>query len=203
VITGYPKTLTGPSISGVAAGDIDGDGLYELVASTWDGWVHAWDTPSKVRPGKADWALRGVNARNTGVFGDKLGKETLVADTYEIAQPTGGTVNLTLDAGPSHANRYYLILGSVTGTDPGFPLPGGYATLPLNWDVFTDFVLAFLNTPAFTGFLGTLDGSGRAAAQINAPPLPPATIGVILYFAYCLNNPFDFASNPVEIEIIS
>ncbi|MHC4946270.1 MAG: hypothetical protein ACYTG7_24925 [Planctomycetota bacterium] len=48
LITGYPKTMTSPSISGVAAGDIDDDGLFELVAATWNGWVYAWDTPSAV-----------------------------------------------------------------------------------------------------------------------------------------------------------
>jgi len=65
---GFPKTLTGPSISGVAAGDIDGDDLYELVAVTWDGWAHAWDTDGSVISGLADWPMRGIDPRNTGVF---------------------------------------------------------------------------------------------------------------------------------------
>ncbi len=68
LIPGYPLSMAGPSISGVAAGDIDDDGLFELVAATWDGWVYAWDTTGEVRPGRADWPLRNVDARNTGVF---------------------------------------------------------------------------------------------------------------------------------------
>ncbi|MFQ5806064.1 MAG: FG-GAP repeat domain-containing protein [Phycisphaerae bacterium] len=71
LIDGYPKLMASPSISGVAAGDIDGDGLFELVAATWDGWVYAWDTTGAALPGRADWPMRGVNARNTGVFGDQ------------------------------------------------------------------------------------------------------------------------------------
>lgn len=71
LIAGYPKLMASPSISGVAAGDIDGDGLFELVAATWDGLVYAWDTPSAMLPGRADWPMRAVNARNTGVFGDQ------------------------------------------------------------------------------------------------------------------------------------
>ena len=67
-LAGFPKTMVSPSISGVAAGDIDGDGLFELVAATWDGWVYAWDTTSAMS--HADWPQRGLNARNTGVFGD-------------------------------------------------------------------------------------------------------------------------------------
>ena len=70
LIESYPKHMFTASISGVAAGDIDGDGFYELVAATWDGWVYAWNTPSEVAPGNADWPMRGVNSRNTGVYGD-------------------------------------------------------------------------------------------------------------------------------------
>ena len=68
LIDGYPKQMAASSISGVAVGDIDGDGLFELVAATWDGWVYAWDTPSAALPGRADWPMRGVDVRNTGVF---------------------------------------------------------------------------------------------------------------------------------------
>lgn len=65
---GYPQIMIAPSISGVAAGDIDGDGRYELVAATWNGWVYAWETDGEVLPGRADWPMRGVDARNTGIF---------------------------------------------------------------------------------------------------------------------------------------
>lgn len=75
LIDGYPKQMASPAVSGVAAGDIDGDGLFELVAATWDGWVYAWDTPSQALAGRADWPMRGVNARNTGVYGDVLPEE--------------------------------------------------------------------------------------------------------------------------------
>jgi hypothetical protein len=89
----------------------------------------------------------------------------------------------------------------VSGTDPGTPLPGGITTLPLNWDVFTDFVIALINTPVFLNFLGTLDVTGCAAAQMNAPPIPGFS-GVTMHYAYALNNPWDFVSNPVAIEIV-
>jgi hypothetical protein len=68
LIDGYPKQMVASSISGVAVGDIDGDGLFELVAATWDGWVYAWDTPTPALPSRTDWPMRGVDVRNTGVF---------------------------------------------------------------------------------------------------------------------------------------
>jgi len=70
LLAGYPLAMSAPAISGVAAGDIDGDGLFELVAATWNGFVYAWDTPGQALPGRADWPMRNVNERNTGVFGD-------------------------------------------------------------------------------------------------------------------------------------
>ena len=195
--------MISPSISGVAAGDIDGDGLFELVAATWDGYVYAWDTPSAASPDRADWPMRGVNARNTGIYGDKLSSDPLAAEPRELSEATGGTVNFTLSAGQGCANRNYLLLGSVSGTVPGTPLPGGMATLPLNWDLLTNTIIAQVNTPVFTNFMGTLDGSGNGTAQFNTfGPLPGGSAGLVLYFAYALNMPWDFVSNPVEIQIV-
>ncbi len=78
VLPGYPYSMVSPSISGVGVGDIDADGLFELVAATWDGWVYAWDTSGAALPGRADWPLRGIDARNSGVF-DPTGGSTGVA----------------------------------------------------------------------------------------------------------------------------
>ena len=128
--------------------------------------------------------------------------EGLWSDEKFISASTGGTITLTLDAGPSNAGRNYVILGSVSGTSPGTPLPGGLTTLPLNWDSFTNIVWSNINTPMFANFMGTLDGNGQATAQLNIEPVSSEYIGTKIYFAYCLNNPFDYVSNPIEIEII-
>ncbi len=77
-LDGYPKGMTAPSISGVAAGDIDGDGLYELVAVTWNGWAYAWNTTGEAYG--ADWPMRGVDSRNTGVFSGAYGPQGI--NTY-------------------------------------------------------------------------------------------------------------------------
>ena len=66
-------------------------------------------------------------------------------------------------------NRNYLVLSGVTGTVPGTLLPKGLATLPLNWDVFTDIVLGMVNTPAFDAFMGKLDGQGNAGFETGVP----------------------------------
>ncbi|MHC4826303.1 MAG: FG-GAP repeat domain-containing protein [Planctomycetota bacterium] len=106
LLDGYPLTMVTASISGVAAGDIDGDGLFELVAATWDGWVYAWDTRGEAVPGRADWPLRGVNARNTGVFGDSPYAPTCTGDVND-----DGVVDV-LD---------FLALLAAWGPNPGHP----------------------------------------------------------------------------------
>lgn len=127
----------------------------------------------------------------------------LLCDTFTIPESTGGAVNFTLDAGAVNANRNYLMLGGISGTYPGIPLPGGMAELPVNWDVFTSMVIALVNTPFFANFMGTLDGAGTSAAKFDTfGPLPPGTAGIVMNYAYALDGPFDFASNPVGIEIV-
>ena len=110
-------------------------------------------------------------------------------------------MNFFLDAGDAQAGRTYLLLGGITGTVPGTPLPGGMATLPINWDLFTQIVLSLVNTPVFTNFSGNLDASGAASAQMNIPPVQ-GSAGMTMYYAYALYNPWDFVSNPVAIEIV-
>lgn len=125
----------------------------------------------------------------------------LVPDAIELSAANGGTINLELDAGDAHSGRNYLLVGSLSGTDPGTLLPGGLATIPLNRDWFTDYILARLNTAVFSNFWGTLDAFGKGAAQLNAPPIPN-WVGRTIHFAYTLNNPWNFASNPVGVEVV-
>jgi hypothetical protein len=125
----------------------------------------------------------------------------LHCDQYRIEELTGGTIQFELNAGPDNGQRDYLVLGSLSGTKPGHPLPGGSAQLPLHWDVFTDLVLVHANTQLFSSFMGGLDPEGRAQARLNAPPLP-GFAGTMMHFAYVLSDPFDFASTPVLIEVV-
>ena len=73
--------------------------------------------------------------------------------------------------------------------------------LRLNWDWFSDLEMALLNTSIFSNFASTLDAQGTASAQLNFPSVPSAA-GVTMHYAYCCNNPFDFVSNPIAIEIV-
>lgn len=128
----------------------------------------------------------------------------LYPDVYTHSTSAGGTIEFTLDAGPSKGGRPYLILGSLSGTEPGFFLPGGLTRMHLNIDGFTHILidLAFTASPITTNFFDTLDASGESKAQFNVPPLPPGALGTEMFFAYTLDWPWEYASNPVEIAVV-
>jgi hypothetical protein len=134
-------------------------------------------------------------------FITKVIQAGLYADKYTLTEG-GDTINFDLGSGFDNAYRNYLILGAMNATNPGMPLPGGSECLPFQMDPFTNIIFSLLNTPVFSNFMGTLDSAGQSTAQINAPPLPPGYVDTWLYFAYVLNNPFDFVSNPVAIRIV-
>ncbi|MHC4944578.1 MAG: hypothetical protein ACYTG7_16290, partial [Planctomycetota bacterium] len=89
----------------------------------------------------------------------------LIPDTTTVPEG-GGTVNFDLFAGELSPNRNYIIIGSTSGTTPGFPLPGGLK-LPVNWDWFSDLEMTLINTGIFSNFMGTLDAAGLGTAQLN------------------------------------
>jgi len=76
------------------------------------------------------------------------------------------------------------------------------ATLPLNWDDFTDELLLLVNTQTCIDFFGMLDSNGANHAKLCTNILQSQYIGMEINFAYCLDAPFDFVSNPVKIEIV-
>lgn len=124
----------------------------------------------------------------------------LQTDTNTIPS-SGGTVNFTLQAGAANAGRLYLLAGGMSGTSPGTLLPGGLATIPINRDWFTDYVLAHLNSAVFTDFRALLDGSGSGSAQLNAPPAS-TWVGTTIHFAFALSGPWNFASNAVALTVV-
>ena len=129
------------------------------------------------------------------------GAHPLAASGFAIPAARGGAVDFSLDAGATDASRDYLLLGSISGTAPGSPLPGDRGTLPLNWDAFSTLLLraALQGSPATVDFHGTLDVGGAATARLDTlGPLPPAAVGLTWSLAYALARPWDRASNPVR-----
>ncbi len=130
------------------------------------------------------------------------GPGSLELDRDEVSLSAGGSVRFTLDAGLSRKGRAYLLLGSMTGTSPGIPLPGKGLTLPLVLDSFTLLTALTGNSGTFRGFAGFLDGNGRASASLVIPPGTSGLAGGKFFFAYTLLSPFDFVSRPVAVRLV-
>jgi hypothetical protein len=114
----------------------------------------------------------------------------------------GGQATFTLTGGPEQLGKKYIIFASVSGTSPGFPLPGGLI-LPLNWDWYSMLILDLVMTgnPLLDGFIGEFTHSVQAEATITLPGGLPITGGFGGYFAWCTYNPFNFVSVPAPLEI--
>ncbi len=91
------------------------------------------------------------------------------ADVTELPGLAGGTQHLTLTAGPEFALDFYLVLGSLSGTTPGFAV--GALTLPLNVpDPYFNLTLQQPNSASLVDTFGVLSSQGTATASLNVPP---------------------------------
>ncbi|MEM7202878.1 MAG: integrin alpha [Planctomycetota bacterium] len=111
-------------------------------------------------------------------------KSSLSALNLAISITNGGTQNMTLDAGASHAGEVYLLMGTMNGTRPGLNL--GTVTLPLNLDAYLLFTATQAGLPPITGGVGTLDAAGRANAAWGVPGgvLPTALLSTTFHHAF-------------------
>jgi|GEM_PF-721474 len=169
------------------------------------------DVDYNSRPFAVDWDNDGVKDLLCGCYDTMFGTGfvwyfhavgPLSIDTNQISAAAGGSILFELNAGVALANRNYIIAGTLSGTEPGTPLPGGFVTLPLNRDWFTDFILAHMNTGIFQGFSASLDASGLATARLNAPSVQPTWVGRTMHYAFATAFPWDYASNAAAIEIV-
>lgn len=173
---------------------VDGEGNAYVT-----GWTSSYNNsfPTIIGPDLT------YNGGTDDVFVSRISRMSLAADVHTLSSRTGGTVTFMLDAGADNAKRDYILLGSMSGTDPGTLLPGGAAVLPINWDFFTNVVVMAINTSMFSNFLGQLDASGVATALFDTQgPLPTGFVGTVMHFAFALNPPWDFASDPAAVEIV-
>ena len=90
----------------------------------------------------------------------------------------GGTIKHRLKADPASAFSLYFVLGSTSGSTPGFPIPG-MKNLPLNPDGYFTFTLTSPNTPPLAGSLGLLNGASEGAMNFAIPAgASPALAGI-------------------------
>ncbi|MHC4943914.1 MAG: C1 family peptidase [Planctomycetota bacterium] len=125
----------------------------------------------------------------------------LWADDYAISASQAETIRFSMHVDSMHAGRPYLLMSSLSGTEPGYALPGG-KIVPINWDFLTDLLMSLIGTPVCVNFYSTINAQGNAEAKLNTlGPLDPIVIGETMHMAFILGLPpaWDFASNPVAV----
>jgi FG-GAP repeat len=168
-----------------AAGDVNADGISDFVVGA---------PQQRATPAGKGYA--------TVFSGSAL---PLITDKHRVSVSTKGSQLLTLNAGPTHANKTYFLLGTLSGTKPGLPL-GNSVTLPLNIDPYFMVTLDYPNSPLLSSSMGRLDSAGKASARFNViPQIPvPPMSGFRLEHAFVVigNSSFDMASNAVPLTLV-
>ena len=145
-----------------------------------------------------------VGARNEDTNGSNSGAaytfdvEALSGSTSSLSLSAGGAQTWDIDAGQPFAFGFYLVLGSTSGTSPGFPLSGGLE-LPLVLDPYLDFTLNNANLAPLNNSFGVFNGAGFAQGGFALPAGSPAALaGTTLHHAFFGVSPQTFA-----IEVVS
>ena len=173
----------------VSTGDVDGDGRVDVLVGQ-PGYMFQGGGV-----GVAAWSLA-------------LRKWPLTTQGHQIPLGVGGRVSLDLDAGPSHANKFYWFLTTTSGPRPGFSLLGH--NVPINPDPAMLLFLSNLNSTFLPTQLGFLDGGGRGGTFFQiVPGLGTDLIGVTFDFAaavFCPQFPaglcLDLASNARPVTLV-
>ncbi|HEX9795321.1 MAG TPA: integrin alpha [Planctomycetota bacterium] len=166
-------------------GDLDGDGIAELVVSS----------QNETGATSATGAVR--------LFAGAL--RSLWSETHQLSSGAGGAQALHLNAGAAFAGMPYRLLGSATGTTPGIDRDGHH--LALTPDFYFDRTRLRPNAPPLVDSAGVLDAAGAAEARFELPPgAAAAYVGTTVWHAYVVYEPntltLQHVSAPVPVTLL-
>lgn len=128
----------------------------------------------------------------------------LTSDRAEMSVRQGGWQHFELAAGQAQAGRWYMILGSISGTRPGIAVQG--YTIPLAYDVYTEFTLTRPNGGFIRNQVGRLDSDGTAKADLYVPAgAAKDLVGFEINHAYVVIDKgarISKVSNPVSLVLV-
>ncbi|MEM7305107.1 MAG: pentapeptide repeat-containing protein [Planctomycetota bacterium] len=124
--------------------------------------------------------------------------------TGQLSVTDGGTQGLLLRPGSEFAGQLYFVIGSLSGTSPGFTLEPG-VHLPLNYDTYSLYTIEFPNSALLANTFSVLDEIGEGAAGFVVPQgLSLSLVGLTVHHAYVVfegPSNYAFASNAVEATL--
>jgi hypothetical protein len=127
---------------------------------------------------------------------------SLRARFQRVSVSQGGLQQIDLSFGSSSAGLAFVLLGSTSGTTPGFSLDG--IQVPLNPDAYSQWLLSIGNSGPVAPMAGLLDGQGAALIDLRLPPgTASSSVGLTLQHAALALDPWLLtvrqASNPVPL----
>ncbi len=160
-----------------------------------------FEGPTDYRFGGAPMALGSAPSDPTNDWVVLVERTALWSPTETLSISTNGVQDLRLDAGTAWAGANYLVLGTRTGTEPGFQITKKLL-VPVNPDGWMLFTLTYPTTPPFSGFVGVLDQNGEASASLTlVAPESPTLVGIELNHAFVAGYASPkFASNPFPLR---
>ncbi|MCB9881141.1 MAG: hypothetical protein H6834_05070 [Planctomycetes bacterium] len=124
----------------------------------------------------------------------------------EISAMVGGKQTMQTLQTPAEGGDFYVVLGTISGTAPGFSLFG--TTVPLNPDDYFALTLEQPNSPWLRDSFGVLDGAGRAVTSFSLPALnltvanPPTFHHAMMSVASATATQLSSVSSPLELTIV-
>jgi hypothetical protein len=158
-----------------------------------------------IRAGESGAPTWLCDAAGTGsIAGLDVNVESLSQDVSSLALGAGGTINFSLDGGLMSAGDIYFLVGSASGTTPGFVIDG--LLIDLNYDSFTSYMITHPNAAPYAGTMGVLDGFGLGAASVSTPPgAAPSLAGSTLHHAFVVIEPsgvVSLTSNATSLDLL-
>ena len=114
---GWPKFTGGWNVANPAVGDVDGDGLNEVVVLTREGYLYVWNTGAP--SGAEEWPKKRHDLRNTGNYEEPAGQVANPPQPTPTSSATATPGGPTPTATPTPT----LVVPTATATDAPACLP--------------------------------------------------------------------------------
>jgi hypothetical protein len=139
----------------------------------------------------------------SAIDGAALGPIKLLTNSSStLSIASGGTVTMSLDAGPKNAGSLYWLIGSVSGSSPG--LSFGPYNVPVNNDPYLNYTILNPNFLPLGNAFGFFDSNGKATATFWLPPGLVVLPGVNVTHSFMVFpwQKISVVSNPTTITLV-
>jgi photosystem II stability/assembly factor-like uncharacterized protein len=144
---------------------------------------------------------------NEGVYAIRDGR-SLVAVPNALSVAAGGQQTFTMRPGSEHGGELFVLMGTFSGTSPGFVDPNSGLTVPIVYDAYTNLLLTSWGGGIVTPLFGLVGSDGYAESRFRLPAgTDPSFAGLTVHHAFFTLDIFgsglmEHASNAESLELL-